>query len=42
MGDRSPKSKNRDEKQKAAAKTKDKTQKDAAADAKRVVVAKKK
>jgi hypothetical protein len=41
MGDRSPKSKQRDQKQKDAVKAKDKTKKDAAAEAGRVVVKKK-
>jgi hypothetical protein len=41
MGDRSPKSKQRDQKQKDTAKGKEKTKKDAAAEAKRVVVKKK-
>lgn len=41
MGDRSPKSKQRDQKQKDAVKVKDKTKKDAAVEAGRVVVKKK-
>ncbi|MEO8184167.1 MAG: hypothetical protein ABI895_35555 [Deltaproteobacteria bacterium] len=42
MGDKSPKSKQRDQKQKDAVKVKDKGKKDAAAEAAKVVVGKKK
>jgi hypothetical protein len=42
MGDRSPKSKQRDQKQKDAVKAKDKSKKDAVVEAGRVVIAKKK
>ena len=42
MGDRSPKSKQRDQKQKQAAKTKEKTKKDAVAEAGRFTGATKK
>ena len=42
MGDKSPKSKQRDQKQKDAVKVKDKSKKDAATEAAKVVVGKKK